>query len=61
MNDLANLYDEVVGNNNDHVNLYEEVVGNNDEGIELDPWEELQGDIKEFDYRLEVELDQYLQ
>ena len=61
VNDLANLYDEVVGNNNDHVNLYEEVVGNNDEGIELDLWEELQGDIEEFDYHLEVELDQYLQ
>ena len=61
VNDLANLYDEVVGNNDDHVNLYEEVVGNNDEGIDLDLWEELQGDIEEFDYHLEVELGQYLQ
>ena len=60
VNDLANLYDEVIGNNNDHVNLYEEVVANNDEGIELDLWEELNGDIEEFDYRMEVELDQYL-
>ena len=32
-----------------------------DEGINLDAWEELQGDIREFDYRLEVELAQYLQ
>ena len=31
-----------------------------DEGIDLDLWEELQGDIHDFDYRLEVELDQYL-
>ena len=60
VNDLANLYDEVIGNNNDHVNLYEEVVANNDEGIELDLWEELNGDIEEFDYRMEVELGQYL-
>ena len=58
VNDLANLYDEVIGNNN--VNLYEEVVANNDEGIELDLWEELNGDIEEFDYRMEVELGQYL-
>ena len=32
-----------------------------DEGINLDVWEELQGDIQDFDYRLEVELEQYLQ
>ena len=30
-----------------------------DEGIELDIYEELQADIEEFDYRLEVELEQY--
>ena len=31
-----------------------------DEGIDLDVYEELQGDIEEFDYRLEVELDGYI-
>ena len=31
-----------------------------DEGIGLDVWEELQGDIEDFNYRLEVELDLYL-
>ena len=36
------------------------VNNNNDEGIVLDAWEELQGDIHDFNYRLEVELEQYL-
>ena len=31
-----------------------------DEGIALDPYEELQADIETFDYRLEVELEQYM-
>ena len=45
--------------------LVNEIVVNNsngdDEGIALDAWEELQGDIRDFDYRLEIELGQYLQ
>ena len=31
-----------------------------DEGISLDVWEELQADVRDLDYRLEVELGQYL-
>ena len=41
--------------------LVNELVGDPDEGIALDVWEELQGDIEDFNYQLEVELDQYLQ
>ena len=33
--------------------------GNDDEGIHLDLYEELQGDIEDFDYRLEVELEDW--
>ena len=36
------------------------LVNGDDEGIALDAWEELQGDIRDFNYRLEVELGQYL-
>ena len=48
--DLEQLVNEIVvdGSNGD------------DEGIALDLWEELQGDIHDFDYRLEVELEQYM-
>ena len=55
-NELAHLV-------NDIVNEVEDIIPdhNNDEGIALDVWEELQGDIQEFDYHLEVELDRYLQ
>ena len=55
-NELAHLV-------NDIVNEVEDIIPdhNDDEGIALDVWEELQGDIQEFDYHLEVELDRYLQ
>ena len=43
------------------VNEIEVRTDNADEGISLDAWEELQDDIREFDYRMEVELEQYLQ
>ena len=46
---------------NELANLVDEVVADHDEGIALDLWEELQGDIEQFDYQLEVELDQYMQ
>ena len=49
--DLGQLVNELVGDHND----------DDDEGINLDAWEELQGDIQEFNYRLEVELDQYME
>ena len=52
--DLGQLVNELVGE-------VAEIVGDHDEGIALDIWEELQGDIEDFDYRLEVELDQYMQ
>ena len=52
--DLGQLVNELVGE-------VDEIVGDRDEGIALDIWEELQGDIEEFDYQLEVELDQYMQ
>ena len=52
--DLGQLVNELVGE-------VDEIVGDHDEGIALDIWEELQGDIEEFDYQLEVELDQYMQ
>ena len=46
---------------NELANLVDEVVADHDEGIALDLWEELQDDIEQFDYQLEVELDQYMQ
>ena len=52
--DLGQLVNELVGE-------VAEIVGDHDEGIALDIWEELQGDIEDFYYRLEVELDQYMQ
>ena len=52
--DLGQLVNEIVGE-------VDEILGDHDEGIALDIWEELQGDIEEFDYQLEVELDQYMQ
>ena len=41
--------------------LVNEIVGEfEDEGINLDIYEELQADIERFDYRLEVELEEYM-
>ena len=52
--ELGQLVNELVGE-------VDEIMDGHDEGIALDIWEELQGDIEGFDYRLEVELDQYMQ
>ena len=56
---VEHLQDELLA---DPEQLVNEIVVNNsnDEGIVLDAWEELHGDIRDFDYRLEIELGQYL-
>ena len=56
---VEHLQDELLA---DPEQLVNEIVVNNssDEGIVLDAWEELYGDIRDFDYRLEIELGQYL-
>ena len=64
---LARLVDEMVGELDvldepllpeQLGDLADEIV--TDEGIVLDPYEELHADIETFDYRLEVELEQYM-
>ena len=63
--EVARLGNEIVGELEDVIPDYvQEVIipdPNTDEGIDLDAWEELAGDIREFDYRLEVELGQILE
>ena len=55
------LEDNLVANPDLLVNEIVVNSSNDDEGINLDAWEELQGDIRDFDYRMEVELGRYLQ
>ena len=58
--DLDQLVNNAVVNEaQDLAQLINEVIV--DEGISLDAWQELQADIQDFDYRMEVELGQYLQ
>ena len=59
VNDIVNEVEDIIPDHNEQQQQAEQQ--QDDEGIALDVWEELQGDIQEFDYNLEVELDRYLQ
>ena len=59
----SDQHDDEANIDNEVIEIIAELENNgvllHDEGIHLDVYEELQADIEDFDYRLEVELDQW--